>query len=76
MLLNLWTKEPTTILFVTHNLKEAIYLSDRIVFLTKPPTKVLMEKNVLIKRPRNISAQSVDKMKKKILSENKQILKG
>ena len=37
MLIKLWTKQPTTIIFVTHDLNKAIYLSDRVVFLSKAP---------------------------------------
>ena len=32
MLIKLWQNEPTTIIFVTHDLREAIFLSDRIIF--------------------------------------------
>ena len=43
MLVEIWTKRPTTIIFVTHDIKEAIFLSDRIVFLSKSPAKVLKD---------------------------------
>ena len=76
MLLNLWEKEPTTILFVTHDLKEAIYLSDRIVFLSKSPTKVLSEKKILINRPRDYNSLDIEKVKNNILSNNNLILQG
>ena len=46
MLVNLWTKEPTTIIFVTHDLREAIYLADRIIFLSPAPSKVLLDKKI------------------------------
>ena len=76
MLLNLWTKEPTTIIFITHDLKEAIYLSDRIIFLSKPPAKVLKEKRILLKRPRDFYSPEIENIKIDILSKNKLILKG
>lgn len=35
----LWQRRPHTVLFVTHDLREAIALADRLVFLTFPPTQ-------------------------------------
>ncbi len=76
MLLELWIKQPTTIIFVTHDINEAIYLSDKIVFLSKPPSKVLKEININTKRPRKIDTNTIQKIKNKILNENNSILKG
>ena len=76
MLLNLWTKEPTTILFITHDLKEAIYLSDRIVFLSKTPTKVLTEKKIQLRRPRSFDSIEIEDIKKEIFSKHNSILEG
>ena len=76
MLLELWTKQPTTIIFVTHDLDEAIYLSDKIVFLSKPPSKVIKEININTKRPRKMDNITIQKIKIKILNENNSILKG
>ena len=45
MLIKLWMSEPTTIVFVTHDIREAIYLSDRIIFLSKPPSSVILDKD-------------------------------
>ena len=46
MLINLWTNEPTTIIFVTHDIREAIYLADRIIFLSSAPSRVLLDKKI------------------------------
>ena len=51
MLLKQWTNEPTTIIFVTHDLREAIFLSDRIIFLSKHHLQFL-DTRVDIRRPR------------------------
>jgi NitT/TauT family transport system ATP-binding protein len=50
-LLDLFGKSHTTIVFVTHNLEEALYLSDRIIVLGKG--RILSEYNVPFTRPRN-----------------------
>ena len=76
MLLELWIKQPTTIIFVTHDINEAIYLSDKIVFLSKSPSKVLKEININTTRPRKIDDKNILKIKNKILKENNSILKG
>ena len=76
MLLELWTKHPTTVIFVTHDINEAIYLSDKIVFLSKPPASIIKEINIKTKRPREINNSTIQKIKNKILNENRTILKG
>ena len=50
LLLQLWQNRPHTVLFVTHDLREAIALADRLVFLTHRPMRVLKEIEVSIAR--------------------------
>lgn len=76
MLLKLWTKQPTTVLFVTHNINEAIYLADKIIFLSNSPAKVLKEINIPIPRPRDFNNKNIQKLKENILIKNKSLLKG
>ena len=38
--MEVWSARPTTALMVTHNLREAVELSDRIIFLTERPARV------------------------------------
>ena len=52
-LLRLWTASPKTVLFVTHDIDEAIYLSDRVIVVTKRPSRVLAEFRVTLPRPRS-----------------------
>ena len=52
-LLRLWTASPKTVLFVTHDIDEAIYLSDRVIVVTKRPSRVLAEFPVTLPRPRS-----------------------
>lgn len=42
-LIKLWERKKQTIIFVTHNLEEAVYLSERILVLTPKPTKIKSE---------------------------------
>src|ERR671924_24102 len=52
-LLELWGKLGTTIVFITHDIEEAIYLSDRIWVLSGRPSRVIEELRIDFPRPRN-----------------------
>jgi NitT/TauT family transport system ATP-binding protein len=52
MLVDIWAETKKTILFVTHSVREAVYLSDRIVVLSRRPSKVRTIINVDLPRPR------------------------
>jgi len=52
-LLRLWKDLRTTILFVTHDIEEAVYLSDRIYVLSRRPSRVLLRMDIHLDRPRN-----------------------
>jgi NitT/TauT family transport system ATP-binding protein len=51
-LVELWQEHRRAILFVTHSIREAVFLADRIVVLTRGPASVLDEVTVPIPRPR------------------------
>ena len=52
-LIKIWEKEKRTVVFVTNNIEEAIYLADRVVVLTNCPTTVKTEYEIKMPRPRN-----------------------
>jgi NitT/TauT family transport system ATP-binding protein len=52
-LLRLWAELKTTILFITHDIEEAIYLSDRIWVLSRRPSRIMDELKIAFPRPRN-----------------------
>jgi len=52
-LLRLWAELKTTILFITHDIEEAIYLSDRIWVLSRRPSEIVQELQIHFSRPRN-----------------------
>ncbi len=54
-LINLWKKTGTTVIFITHNIEEAIYLSDRVLVLTNKPTKIKQSIDNHLPRPRKVS---------------------
>jgi NitT/TauT family transport system ATP-binding protein len=55
----IWRETGVTIVFVTHNVREAVRLGDRIVVLTSRPGRVAEEFTVDLPRPRNISGPEV-----------------
>jgi NitT/TauT family transport system ATP-binding protein len=52
-LLSLWAELKTTILFITHDIEEAIYLSDRVWVLSRRPSQIIDEIDITFPRPRN-----------------------
>jgi len=56
LLLDLWSTKRQSVLFVTHDLEEAIALSDRVVILSSgPAARILGDWRVNIERPRDIA---------------------
>ena len=54
-LIELWEKTKRTVIFVTHNLEEAVYLAERILVLTNKPTIIKEVVQVGLPRPRNFA---------------------
>jgi NitT/TauT family transport system ATP-binding protein len=53
MLVNVWRETRKTVIYVTHNVAEAVYLADRIVVLTPHPGTLRAEIRVALTRPRD-----------------------
>jgi NitT/TauT family transport system ATP-binding protein len=56
-LLQIWLKAKKTVLFVTHQIDEAIYLSDRVIVFSGRPGKVKQSIPVTIERPRRLAVK-------------------
>ena len=66
-LLGIWEKRRDTIVFVTHNVDEAVFLSDEIVVLSKRPARIAKVFEVGILRPRDRTGQECNEIRREIL---------
>jgi len=60
-LLDIWERTEKTVLFVTHNLEEAVFLSDRVVVLSDRPGRIRDVVDVDIERPRSEDTRTDDR---------------
>ena len=58
--LRLWEGSGKTVLFVTHDLSEAVLLADRVIVMTQRPAKIKLDMLVDVERPRNPQEQLFD----------------
>ena len=54
-LLDIWSQTSKTVLFITHQINEAIYLSDRVIVLSARPGHVIADMKIALPRPRELS---------------------
>jgi ABC-type nitrate/sulfonate/bicarbonate transport system ATPase subunit len=66
LLIKLWERKKRTIIFVTHNIEEAVYLAERIIVFTQKPTKIRDEITVNLPRPRDISSPEFVKIREHV----------
>lgn len=66
-LLMIWERSKKTILFVTHSVDEAVYLSDRIVVMSPRPGRIRTIVPVMIPRPRNRTAPEFGELRREVL---------
>jgi NitT/TauT family transport system ATP-binding protein len=53
-LLDIWQDYGTTVLFVTHDVDEAVFLADRVLIMSAAPGKIVQDLKIDLPRPRNI----------------------
>jgi NitT/TauT family transport system ATP-binding protein len=68
-LLRIWEKTSKTVIFVTHSVDEALFLSDRVIVLTARPGSVKKEFKIDMPRPRDRAGKDFAKIRHEILGE-------
>jgi len=56
LLLSLWTEHRHTVVFITHDLAEAVALSDRVVVMSARPGRIIADMRIELDRPRSVRA--------------------
>lgn len=56
-LAEIWDEYHKTAIFITHSIREAVYLSDRVLVMTKRPSTVVADVRIPFGRPRDLSIQ-------------------
>lgn len=69
--IRLWKNYKSTVIFVTHNIEEAVYLADRVIILTNKPAKVKEELTIDLPRPRDISSAAFIRYRKYVTDQIK-----
>jgi NitT/TauT family transport system ATP-binding protein len=66
-LLRIWQKRTDTILFVTHNVDEAVFLSDEIVVFSKRPARIIKILKIEYPRPRDRTSEECNNTRRDVL---------
>lgn len=67
----LWKETGSTVLFITHNIEEAVYLAERILILTNKPTTIKEDFKVDLPRPRDVTSPEFTKIRQYVTDQIK-----
>lgn len=67
LLLEIWNRRPTTVLFVTHDIREAVLLADRILLLSLAPASLQADLPVDIDRPQRTDPLVIEAFRKRLI---------
>lgn len=74
LLLTCWDQRPHTVLFVTHDLREAIALADRLILLSSAPTQVAAHVSVTLSRQQRQQESAVAAFRQTVLEQHPGLL--
>jgi len=60
VLLSLWQRDGRTVLFITHDLSEAVTMSDRVIVMSARPGRIVADVPITLPRPRSVRALQKD----------------
>lgn len=76
LLLEFWKHSGCTVLFVTHSLREALAMAERILFFSPRPASVVNEFNVDLARPRKLDGEGVSALYHELIKQHPRLLSG
>ncbi|WP_274423703.1 ABC transporter ATP-binding protein [Chelativorans sp. YIM 93263] len=76
LLLDLWRETRPTILYVTHDLHEALALADRVVFIRRRPGRVVLDFSIDLPRPRSVDDVAIHALHQELLESHPGLLQG
>ena len=74
LLLKLWHARPTTVLFVTHDMREALVLADRLVLLSGTPAHVVADVPVSLARNCRHGSVEIERLREEILRRHRELI--
>ena len=66
-LLKIWKQKKMTIIYITHNIDEAVFMSDRIAVMTKKPSKIKDIIEINLTRPRDRTSMKFNAIRRNVL---------
>lgn len=72
----LWEARRPTVVFVTHSLREALALADRVQFLSAGPARAILDLPVALPRPRRLEDPQVSALQQRLLADHPTLLEG
>jgi NitT/TauT family transport system ATP-binding protein len=66
---DIWVRSKMTVVFVTHNVREAVVLGDRVLVMTRRPGRIVSDHGVELKRPRRIEDDNTMRLARLISTE-------
>ena len=69
--IRLWKETGTTVIFITHNIEEAVYLAQKVLILTNKPAKIKEQLSIDLPHPRNVSDREFIRIRKYITDQIK-----
>jgi NitT/TauT family transport system ATP-binding protein len=76
LLVGIWKDRPTTVVFVTHNLREVIQLADRMIVLSHAPGGIRVEIPISLSRVARDNPHAIEGFRHQLVSSHPKLFQG